>query len=266
MWIILSVCPQRSSWGPTLSQGRDGSQGEEDLKLEWAMLPPETCRGWSTDLWLQTATRNGDGEWLLMSFFWEWWNFLELDSSDGCTILQILKERKEKKKENSWIKKKKVKVGQVQCGLWEQLDVWPPQYPQAPSLSICSSALLWVATLSDWPLSLLGGSCSSRLASSRLWVEPREEFSFLNLAEIVVFSLIVPMALSLNQTSRRWNLLMGLRLSHIPTHLSRWGWVADGTEGGDNLKQTTGSESGGWVGGSQRVNRVLLPKAGMEIN
>ena len=96
-------------------------------------------------------------------------------------------------------------------------------------------------------------------------MEPRE-FSFLNIAEIVVFSLIVPMALSLSQTSWRWNLLIGLSLSHIPTQLSRWGWVGDGTEGVDILKQTTGSESGGWVGGSQRVNGVLLPKAGMEIN
>lgn len=152
MWIILSVCPQRSSWGPTLSQGRDGSQGEEDLKLEWAMLPPETCRGWSTDLWLQTATRNGDGEWLLMSFFWEWWNFLELESSDGCTILQILKERKEKKKENSWIKKKKKKQkwgkssadfgNSWMCGLHNTLR--PRLFPSAALL--CSG---WLHSQTD---------------------------------------------------------------------------------------------------------------------
>lgn len=39
---------------------------------------------------------------------------LELDSDDGCTILQILKK---KKKPSEFKKKKKGKVGQAQCRL-----------------------------------------------------------------------------------------------------------------------------------------------------
>lgn len=66
-------------------------------------------------------------------------------------------------------------------------------------------------------------------------------------------------------------MLIALSLSHIPTHPTHWGVGRGGgdwepAEGVDNLKQTTGSESRGWVGGSPRVNGVFLPKAAMEIN